>query len=131
MEFSLCLLFAKLVSYTFLYWLPLYIVNVGEVWEVLRRSQVEGSPSPQLAPHPAPLPAAHFGAKEAGDLSTLFDVGGILGLWCAWAEEGWMGMGWGQSCLASSVMESPLHRSTAARSIPCLQHSVGTKHTWL
>ncbi|KYO35816.1 glucose-6-phosphate exchanger SLC37A2 isoform X1 [Alligator mississippiensis] len=49
-EFSLCLLFAKLVSYTFLYWLPLYIVNV-----------------------------AHFGAKEAGDLSTLFDAGGILG----------------------------------------------------
>ena len=29
-EFSLCLLFAKLVSYTFLYWLPLYIFNVGE-----------------------------------------------------------------------------------------------------
>ncbi|XP_014444220.1 glucose-6-phosphate exchanger SLC37A2 isoform X1 [Tupaia chinensis] len=49
-EFSLCLLFAKLVSYTFLYWLPLYIFNV-----------------------------AHFSAKEAGDLSTLFDVGGILG----------------------------------------------------
>lgn len=33
MEFSLCLLFAKLVSYTFLYWLPLYIVNVGESQE--------------------------------------------------------------------------------------------------
>ncbi|XP_013881720.1 glucose-6-phosphate exchanger SLC37A2 [Austrofundulus limnaeus] len=49
-EFSLCLLFAKLVSYTFLYWLPLYISNV-----------------------------AHFKAKEAGDMSTLFDVGGILG----------------------------------------------------
>lgn len=49
-EFSLCLLFAKLVSYTFLYWLPLYISNV-----------------------------AHFEAKEAGDMSTLFDVGGILG----------------------------------------------------
>ncbi|KAL6030304.1 hypothetical protein STEG23_036202, partial [Scotinomys teguina] len=49
-EFSLCLLFAKLVSYTFLYWLPLYISNV-----------------------------AHFSAKEAGDLSTLFDVGGIIG----------------------------------------------------
>lgn len=31
-EFSLCLLFAKLVSYTFLYWLPLYIFNVGECW---------------------------------------------------------------------------------------------------
>ncbi|XP_033505981.1 glucose-6-phosphate exchanger SLC37A2 [Epinephelus lanceolatus] len=49
-EFSLCLLFAKLVSYTFLYWLPLYISNI-----------------------------AHFQAKEAGDLSTLFDVGGIVG----------------------------------------------------
>ncbi|CAI9166867.1 unnamed protein product [Rangifer tarandus platyrhynchus] len=49
-EFSLCLLFAKLVSYTFLYWLPLYIANV-----------------------------VHFTAKEAGDLSTLFDVGGIIG----------------------------------------------------
>ncbi|XP_043997499.1 glucose-6-phosphate exchanger SLC37A2 [Gambusia affinis] len=49
-EFSLCLMFAKLVSYTFLYWLPLYISNV-----------------------------AHFQAKEAGDMSTLFDVGGILG----------------------------------------------------
>ncbi|XP_007950301.1 glucose-6-phosphate exchanger SLC37A2 [Orycteropus afer afer] len=49
-EFSLCLLFAKLVSYTFLYWLPLYIFNV-----------------------------AHFNAKESGDLSTLFDVGGIMG----------------------------------------------------
>ncbi|PWA14610.1 hypothetical protein CCH79_00017617, partial [Gambusia affinis] len=43
-EFSLCLMFAKLVSYTFLYWLPLYISNV-----------------------------AHFQAKEAGDMSTLFD----------------------------------------------------------
>ncbi|XP_034539624.1 glucose-6-phosphate exchanger SLC37A2-like isoform X2 [Notolabrus celidotus] len=49
-EFSLCLLFAKLVSYTFLYWLPLYISNV-----------------------------AHFDAKEAGDMSTLFDAGGIVG----------------------------------------------------
>ncbi|XP_068875400.1 glucose-6-phosphate exchanger SLC37A1 isoform X3 [Aphelocoma coerulescens] len=48
-EFSLCLLFAKLVSYTFLFWLPLYITNVE-----------------------------HLDAKRAGDLSTLFDVGGIF-----------------------------------------------------
>uniref|UniRef100_A0AAY5EJP8 Glucose-6-phosphate exchanger SLC37A2 n=1 Tax=Electrophorus electricus TaxID=8005 RepID=A0AAY5EJP8_ELEEL len=53
-EFSLCLLFAKLVSYTFLYWLPLYIANV-----------------------------AHFDPKGAGDMSTLFDVGGIVGKWAA------------------------------------------------
>uniref|UniRef100_A0A3B3YI67 Major facilitator superfamily (MFS) profile domain-containing protein n=1 Tax=Poecilia mexicana TaxID=48701 RepID=A0A3B3YI67_9TELE len=50
-EFSLCLLFAKLVSYTFLFWLPLYITK-----------------------------AAHLDAKKAGDLSTLFDVGGIVGM---------------------------------------------------
>ncbi|XP_035290764.1 glucose-6-phosphate exchanger SLC37A2 isoform X1 [Anguilla anguilla] len=50
LEFSFCLLFAKLVSYTFLYWLPLYIANV-----------------------------AHFESKAAGDMSTLFDVGGIVG----------------------------------------------------
>uniref|UniRef100_A0A665W5D9 Solute carrier family 37 member 1 n=1 Tax=Echeneis naucrates TaxID=173247 RepID=A0A665W5D9_ECHNA len=49
-EFSLSLLFAKLVSYTFLFWLPLYITK-----------------------------AAHLDAKKAGDLSTLFDVGGIVG----------------------------------------------------
>uniref|UniRef100_A0A8C5NGY3 Major facilitator superfamily (MFS) profile domain-containing protein n=1 Tax=Gouania willdenowi TaxID=441366 RepID=A0A8C5NGY3_GOUWI len=49
-EFSLCLLFAKLVSYTFLFWLPLYITK-----------------------------AAHLNAKKAGDISTLFDVGGIAG----------------------------------------------------
>ncbi|XP_063799826.1 glucose-6-phosphate exchanger SLC37A2 isoform X2 [Pseudophryne corroboree] len=49
-EFSLCLLFAKLVSYTFLYWLPLYISKV-----------------------------AHFDPQKAGDMSTLFDAGGIIG----------------------------------------------------
>ncbi|KAL6101075.1 slc37a1 [Pungitius sinensis] len=49
-EFSFCLLFAKLVSYTFLFWLPLYITKT-----------------------------AHLDAKKAGDLSTLFDVGGIVG----------------------------------------------------
>ncbi|XP_072115933.1 glucose-6-phosphate exchanger SLC37A1-like [Mobula birostris] len=50
MEFSLCLLFAKLVSYTFLFWLPMYLAN-----------------------------KEHIDAKKAGDLSTLFDVGGIAG----------------------------------------------------
>lgn len=29
-EFSLCLFFSKLVSYTFLYWLPLYIQSSSE-----------------------------------------------------------------------------------------------------
>ncbi|XP_072165938.1 glucose-6-phosphate exchanger SLC37A2-like [Diadema setosum] len=49
-EFSLCLFFAKLVSYTFLYWLPAYIHSTS-----------------------------HVSDEKAADLSTLFDAGGILG----------------------------------------------------
>eukprot|EP00090_Calanus_glacialis_P024538 TRINITY_DN38153_c0_g1_i1.p1 TRINITY_DN38153_c0_g1~~TRINITY_DN38153_c0_g1_i1.p1 ORF type:complete len:546 (+),score=106.84 TRINITY_DN38153_c0_g1_i1:133-1770(+) len=49
-EFSLCLFFAKLVSYTFLFWLPNYI------------SSTSG-----------------FDAKSSATLSTFFDVGGIIG----------------------------------------------------
>ncbi|XP_068772892.1 glucose-6-phosphate exchanger SLC37A2 isoform X3 [Struthio camelus] len=77
-EFSLCLLFAKLVSYTFLYWLPLYIVNV-----------------------------AHFGAKEAGDLSTLFDVGGILGGIIAGLVSDYTG-GRATTCCTMLVVAAPM-----------------------
>ncbi|XP_053307865.1 glucose-6-phosphate exchanger SLC37A2 isoform X2 [Spea bombifrons] len=70
-EFALCLLFAKLVSYTFLYWLPLYISNV-----------------------------AHFDPKKAGDLSTLFDAGGILGGILAGAVSDYSGA----SAITCSVM---------------------------
>ncbi|XP_069737876.1 glucose-6-phosphate exchanger SLC37A2-like, partial [Phaenicophaeus curvirostris] len=79
-EFSLCLLFAKLVSYTFLYWLPLYIVNV-----------------------------AHFGAKEAGDLSTLFDVGGILGGIFAGLVSDYTG-GRATTCCVMLVVAAPMVR---------------------
>ncbi|XP_043390004.1 glucose-6-phosphate exchanger SLC37A2 isoform X2 [Chelonia mydas] len=77
-EFSLCLLFAKLVSYTFLYWLPLYIVNV-----------------------------AHFGAKEAGDLSTLFDVGGILGGILAGLVSDYTG-GRATTCCVMLIVAAPM-----------------------
>lgn len=49
-EFSLCLFFAKLVSYTFLYWLPLYIQS-----------------------------STSMGAELSADISTVFDMGGIVG----------------------------------------------------
>ncbi|XP_062450612.1 glucose-6-phosphate exchanger SLC37A2 isoform X1 [Rhea pennata] len=77
-EFSFCLLFAKLVSYTFLYWLPLYIGNV-----------------------------AHFGAKEAGDLSTLFDVGGILGGILAGLISDYTG-GRASTCCTMLVIAAPM-----------------------
>lgn len=52
--FAFCLFFAKLVAYTFLYWLPFYL------------SQTE-------------IGGEYLSVKTAGNLSTLFDVGGIFG----------------------------------------------------
>ncbi|CAG9815143.1 unnamed protein product [Phaedon cochleariae] len=49
-EFSFALFFSKLVSYTFLYWLPLYVNS-----------------------------STTMGATLSADMSTLFDVGGIAG----------------------------------------------------
>ena len=52
--FSLCLFFTKLVAYTFLYWLPFYI----------ERTEIGGE---------------YLSAAKAGELSTLFDIGGVVG----------------------------------------------------
>ncbi|XP_071696499.1 putative glycerol-3-phosphate transporter 4 [Rutidosis leptorrhynchoides] len=52
--FALCLFFSKLVAYTFLFWLPFYL------------SQTE-------------IGGERMSVKSAGNLSTLFDVGGIFG----------------------------------------------------
>jgi len=49
-EFSLCLFFSKLVNYTFLFWLPLYIKNTTS-----------------LSP------------EHSAELSMVFDIGGIVG----------------------------------------------------
>ncbi|OMO98124.1 Major facilitator superfamily [Corchorus olitorius] len=52
--FAFCLFFAKLVAYTFLYWLPYYISHTA----------IEGK---------------YLSSETAGNLSTFFDVGGVLG----------------------------------------------------
>ncbi|XP_021286822.1 putative glycerol-3-phosphate transporter 1 [Herrania umbratica] len=52
--FAFCLFFAKLVAYTFLYWLPYYISHTA----------IEGK---------------YLSNETAGSLSTFFDVGGVLG----------------------------------------------------
>lgn len=52
--FAMCLFFSKLVAYTFLYWLPFYI----------SRTAIDGK---------------YFSDETAGNLSTMFDVGGVLG----------------------------------------------------
>ncbi|KAL6757692.1 glycerol-3-phosphate permease-like protein [Haematococcus lacustris] len=53
-SYALCLFFAKLIAYTFLYWLPYYI----------KTTPIEG----HMLSH-----------KEAGSLSVLFDIGGVAG----------------------------------------------------
>ncbi|KAF9600511.1 hypothetical protein IFM89_009960 [Coptis chinensis] len=52
--YALCLFFAKLVAYTFLYWLPFYISHTA----------IDGQ---------------YLSNETAGNLSTMFDVGGVLG----------------------------------------------------
>ncbi|KAG0482018.1 hypothetical protein HPP92_010102 [Vanilla planifolia] len=52
--YAFCLFFSKLVAYTFLYWLPFYI----------RHTAVAGE---------------HLTHKTSGILSTVFDVGGVIG----------------------------------------------------
>ncbi|XP_077235445.1 putative glycerol-3-phosphate transporter 1 [Tasmannia lanceolata] len=52
--FALCLFFSKLVAYTFLYWLPFYISHTA----------IDGK---------------YLSDEMAGNLSTLFDVGGVVG----------------------------------------------------
>jgi len=52
--FALCLFFCKLVAYTFLYWLPFYISHTA-------------------------IGGQYLSDSSAGVLSTLFDVGGVVG----------------------------------------------------
>ncbi|PWZ26570.1 hypothetical protein Zm00014a_009068 [Zea mays] len=60
--FALCLFFSKLVAYTFLYWLPFYISHTR-----LLHSLVSG------------IGGEYLSDATAGSLSTIFDVGGVLG----------------------------------------------------
>ncbi|KAL3499717.1 hypothetical protein ACH5RR_038810 [Cinchona calisaya] len=53
-QFAFCLFLAKLVAYTFLYWLPFYLSQTA-------------------------IGGKYMSVKSAGNLSTLFDVGGIVG----------------------------------------------------
>ncbi|KAG6391896.1 hypothetical protein SASPL_149660 [Salvia splendens] len=66
-SFSLCLFFSKLVAYTFLYWLPFYISHTVSLEPnvcILNGAAIEGR---------------YLSNEESGNLSTLFDVGGVVG----------------------------------------------------
>jgi len=62
-EFAACLFFTKLVSYTFMFWLPLYIES-----------------------------SSNFGPAISAQISTLFDVGGIIGAIAAGVISDYSGM---------------------------------------
>lgn len=77
-EFSLSLFFAKLVSYTFLYWLPQYIKA-----------------------------STALGAKLAADMSALFDVGGIVGAILAGVISDWSEMP-ASTCVVMLFLAAPM-----------------------
>ncbi|XP_033248182.1 glucose-6-phosphate exchanger SLC37A2-like [Drosophila miranda] len=77
-EFSLCLFFTKLVSYTFMYWLPLYIQS-----------------------------SSTLGPTLSADLSTLFDVGGIFGAIAAGYLSDLTGMS-ATICMGMLFIASPI-----------------------
>jgi len=76
-EFSLSLFFSKLVSYTFLYWLPNYINSTS-----------------------------HVDAEESAILSTLFDIGGIMGGIIAGVASDYSGMS-AVTCAIMLIMAIP------------------------
>lgn len=82
--FALCLFFAKLVAYTFLYWLPFYISHTGnfkfpccfELVSCLSNCVIDLH---LVFTHVAAIDGKYLSSEAAGNLSTLFDVGGVLG----------------------------------------------------
>lgn len=97
-EYSLCLFFSKLVSYTFLYWLPLYIQSSSE-W--IRWFDIDFQVNFTL------FCPASLGASHSADLSTMFDVGGIVGAIAAGVLSDYTGMS-ACTCAGMLIFAIPL-----------------------
>ena len=82
-EFSLSLFFAKFVPYIFLYWLPVYI----------RDHKIGGKT---------------ISSEKAADLSTLFDVGGVIGGIAAGLISDRGGGTRGLTCVGMLIISIPL-----------------------
>nr|XP_019921396.2 glucose-6-phosphate exchanger SLC37A2 isoform X3 [Crassostrea gigas] len=94
-EFSLCLFFAKLVSYTFLFWLPKYIHE-----------------------------KANYDPEKAADISTLFDVGGIFGGISAGLLSDFTGMR-ATTCVLMLALSAPVLYIYNLYGSLSLAHSIG------
>lgn len=82
--FALCLFFAKLVAYTFLYWLPFYISHTGNSICLFSNPDTENVSTTRIVLifiwlHFAAIDGKYLSNETAGNLSTLFDVGGVVG----------------------------------------------------
>ncbi|KAF8380597.1 hypothetical protein HHK36_028085 [Tetracentron sinense] len=92
--FALSLFFAKLVAYTYLYWLPFYLSQTGiflalsvnlikstGYWGKVIDFSESGFHVFHLIPfnYFSEIGGEYMSVKSAGNLSTLFDVGGIVG----------------------------------------------------
>ncbi|XWS49672.1 hypothetical protein CRYUN_Cryun12cG0023200 [Craigia yunnanensis] len=76
--FALCLFFSKLVAYTFLYWLPFYLSQTeSETIKFLCICKLFSRLFDSVVLQK--LVGEYVSVKSAGNLSTLFDVGGIFG----------------------------------------------------
>lgn len=94
-EFSLCLFFAKLVSYTFLFWLPKYIHE-----------------------------KTNYDPEKAADISTLFDVGGIFGGITAGLLSDFTGMR-ATTCVLMLALSAPVLYIYNLYGSLSLAHSIG------
>ena len=73
-EYSLALFFNKLVSYTFMFWLPFYVKATREL-ERNDKTQCK-------LPPPLSSLDANLSAIQSDWLAILFDVGSLLGQSC-------------------------------------------------
>ena len=117
-EFSLSLFFSKLVSYTFLYWLPLYIshsnrkllVEINEIhnFGIFNSILKMLSWSARLL---CSCILEAMGATLSADLSTLFDVGGIIGAIAAGVISDHSGMS-ATTCVGMLAVAAPMVSQT-------------------
>lgn len=78
-EYSISLFFAKLVAYTFLFWLPYYLAYHRELLSV---SYCLSASPYSLNLVITAINNVYVGHQNADLLSTLYDVGGIIGKEC-------------------------------------------------
>lgn len=94
-EFALSLFFSKLVSYTFLYWLPLYLKASSTFY------------FNRLIPIYDNIVLATMSPTLSADLSTLFDVGGIIGAIAAGVISDYTGMS-ATTCVGMLAAAAPM-----------------------